>query len=218
MKKLVVFTAFTVLLLLSGCGRGETAQPSGEAALQVPQLPEQAEELPAAPEQPPMAPELEPAPPQEEKRDLTFLVEGETELLPATRYTGAGYVIYIPDEGWRLEREEEDGMTEERWESVWNDEVELTVYTRPPYPESSAAVTRDLFLADSDYVFEDTEGGMTDDPLVGRESDGDYLCFVTAEGSGGVTYIVAWEYPAEAAEGFGARLRVIADTFAVTGP
>ena len=182
------------------------------------QPPGQAEELPVAPEQIPMEPEQEPALPQDEKKYLTFLVEGETEILPATRYTGAGYVIYIPDEGWCFEREEEDGMTEERWESVWNDEVELSVYTRPPYPESSAAATRDIFLADSDYVFEDAEGGTAGDPLVGREADGDYLCFMTAEGSGGVTYIVAWEYPAEAAEGFGARLRVIADTFAVTGP
>ena len=153
---------------------------------------------------------------QEEKKDLTFRVEGETEVLPATRYAGAGYVIYIPDEGWRFEREVDDGITEERWESIYNDEVGLTVYTHPVYPDASAATTKGAFLADSDYVFEDVAGGTPGDPLTGREADGDYLCFMAAEGSGGVTYIVAWEYPAEAAEGFGARLRVIADTFVVT--
>jgi len=201
-KRLISSLMAFVLLCAVGCGRA-VVPPAGDTAVTP-----QTQPLPAAPE-------VSTAQVQAAKKDLTFFVEGEQEVLPATRYTGAGYVIYIPDEGWRFEKEMDDGMQLERWESVWNDEVELTVYTRPVYPDASAAVTRDLFLADSDYVFENVTGGVAGDPLVGREADGDYLCFMTAEGAGGVTYIVAWEYPAEAAEGFGARLRVIADTFAV---
>ena len=201
MKWSVFLSALVLLLLLSGCGRSETV-PSA-------QMPGQAELLPAVPEQ-------ELAGEQEGRRDLTFFVEGEREILPATRHTGAGYVIYIPDEGWRFEREIDDGVTEERWESIYNGDVELTVYTYPAYPGASAEMTKLAFLRDSGHVLEDGMGGAPGDPLVGKETDGDYLCFVAAEGYEGVTYIVAWEYPAEAAEGFGARLRVIADTFAVT--
>ncbi|MBE6963346.1 MAG: hypothetical protein E7443_01925 [Ruminococcaceae bacterium] len=204
MKRRTFLLLVVLLALLSGCGRGEVVPPSEDTAA-----------APSQTQQQTAASESGTAQVQAAKKDLTFFVEGEREVLPATRYTGAGYVIYIPDEGWHFEREEDDGMTEERWESIWNDEVELTVYTRPVYPDASAAVTRDIFLAGSDYVFEDVTGGVAGDPLVGREADGDYLCFMTAEGSGGTTYIVAWEYPAEAAEGFGARLRVIADTFTV---
>ena len=50
--------------------------------------------------------------------------------------------------------------------------------------------------------------------LTGVDEDGDHLSFMLAEGAGTV-YVISWEYPAEAAEGFGVRLEQIAGTFEV---
>ena len=50
--------------------------------------------------------------------------------------------------------------------------------------------------------------------MTGVDEDGDHLSFMLAEGAGTV-YVISWEYPAEAAEGFGVRLEQIAGTFEV---
>ena len=63
-------------------------------------------------------------------------------------------------------------------------------------------------------MFEDLLGGELGDPLTGVDEDGDHLSFMLAEGAGTV-YVISWEYPAEAAEGFGVRLEQIAGTFEV---
>jgi len=199
MKTKILLLLTALLFMLCGCGRKDTAQrPEGE------ETPPQA--------QPPAGQHASESP-ADERKDITFRIEGEEETVRTLRHTGEGYSIYIPEEDWRFEREEDDGIIEERWESLRNDDVELTVRTYPVYPDASVETTKLAFLRESGYVFEDLTGGTPGDPLVGREADGDYLCFVAAEGAGGATYIVAWEYPAEAAEGFGVRLRVMADTF-----
>ena len=69
------------------------------------------------------------------------------------------------------------------------------------------AVQQGIDLADS---------GDLGDPLTGVDEDGDWLGFMAAEGQGGETYVVAWEYPAGTEEGFGSRLPQIANTFEVT--
>ena len=59
----------------------------------------------------------------------------------------------------------------------------------------------------------DLMGGSPDDPLTGTNEKGEYLSFFVAAGGGADSYAVSWRYPAEAAEGFGARLPTIAETF-----
>ena len=205
MRRLSVVLMGLLVLALSGCGqKTQTPPPAAETPAETPAG--TTEETPAG-ERNPTAAELG----REETTELAFTVEGETELIPVTLYIGQGYSIYIPSEGWRLEKWVDDGIPEGTWESIVNDDVELTV---SHYAGKTTMEARDAFVRDEDYVFEDLMGGELGDPLTGMDEDGDYLSFMVAQGADTV-YVISWEYPAEAAEGFGARLGQIANTFRV---
>ena len=205
MRRLSVVLMGLLVLALSGCGqKAQTPPPAAETPAETPAG--TTEETPAG-DRNPTAAELG----REETTELAFTVEGETELIPVTLYIGQGYSIYIPSEGWRLEKWVDDGIPEDTWESIVNDDVELTV---SHYAGKTVTEARDLFLLDEDYVFEDLLGGELGDPLTGVDEDGDYLSFMVAQGADTV-YVISWEYPAEAAEGFGVRLEQIAGTFEV---
>ena len=192
-----------LFLALSGCGqKAQTPPPAPETPVAETQT-----ETPDG-DRNPTAAELG----REEKTELAFTVEGETELVPVTLYIGQGYSIYIPSEGWRLEKWVDDGIPEDTWESIVNDDVELTV---SHYAGKTAMEARDAFVRDEDYVFEDLMGGDLGDPLTGMDEDGDFLSFMAAQSGDGTVYVISWEYPAESAEGFGARLGQIANTFQV---
>ena len=195
-----------LLLVLSGCGqKTQTPPPAAETPAETPAG--TTEETPAG-ERNPTAAELG----REETTELAFTVEGETELIPVTLYIGQGYSIYIPSEGWRLEKWVDDGIPEDTWESIVNDDVELTV---SHYAGKTTMEARDAFVRDEDYVFEDLMGGDLGDPLTGMDEDGDFLSFMAAQSGDGTVYVISWESAAEAAEGFGARLGQIANTFRV---
>ena len=205
MRRLSVVLMGLLVLALSGCGqKTQTPPPAAETPAETPAG--TTGETPAG-DRNPTAAELG----REETTELAFTVEGETELIPVTLYIGQGYSIYIPSEGWRLEKWVDDGIPEDTWESIVNDDVELTV---SHYAEKTTMEARDAFVRDEDYVFEDLMGGELGDPLTGMDEDGDYLSFMVAQGADTV-YVISWEYPAEAAEGFGARLGQIANTFRV---
>ena len=205
MRRLSVVLMGLLVLALSGCGqKTQTPPPAAETPAETPAG--TTEETHAG-DRNPTAAELG----REETTELAFTVEGETELIPVTLYIGQGYSIYIPSEGWRLEKWVDDGIPEDTWESIVNDDVELTV---SHYAGKTTMEARDAFVRDEDYVFEDLMGGELGDPLTGMDEDGDYLSFMVAQGADTV-YVISWEYPAEAAEGFGARLGQIANTFRV---
>ena len=205
MRRLSVVLMGLLVLALSGCGqKTQTPPPAAETPAETPAG--TTGETPAG-DRNPTAAELG----REETTELAFTVEGETELIPVTLYIGQGYSIYIPSEGCRLEKWVDDGIPEDTWESIVNDDVELTV---SHYAGKTTMEARDAFVRDEDYVFEDLMGGELGDPLTGMDEDGDYLSFMVAQGADTV-YVISWEYPAEAAEGFGARLGQIANTFRV---
>ena len=205
MRRLSVVLMGLLVLALSGCGqKTQTPPPAAETPAETPAG--TTGETPAG-DRNPTAAELG----REETTELAFTVEGETELIPVTLYIGQGYSIYIPSEGWRLEKWVDDGIPEDTWESIVNDDVELTV---SHYAGKTTMEARDAFVRDEDYVFEDLMGGELGDPLTGMDEDGDYLSFMVAQGADTV-YVISWEYPAEDAEGFGARLGQIANTFRV---
>ena len=202
MKNVIVCSAL-LAAMLTGCG--ESSQGNAGVTLHPPTAqPQQSTASTTAA----VAPELgRPA-----AKDLKFVIAGQAETVPSTLYMGQGYSIYIPDYGWRLEQDFEDGVPEQHWESVRNDDVELTV---AHYSGQTAQAARAAFLAEhNDYVLFDLKGGEWGDPLVGRSGDGNRLALMSQDGDG-VVYIVAWEYPAAEEESTGARLRQMAETFAL---
>ena len=196
MKKPILI--LTLLLALSGCGQTDSpAAPETAAPSTVPET--------AAPagDRNPTAEELGRA----DKKDLTIMVEGTEEAVPATLYIGQGYSIYIPDEDWRLEKDVDDGIPEEKWESTVNDDVELRVLHlgEKTLEEAKAWVTAE----ENDYrLIEDKQGGLGGTDEKDRE-----MLEVRFYPSGSQMYAVLYEYPMEAAEGFGARLGQIAESF-----
>ena len=204
--KRVILSCTLLALLLSGCSGTKAAVENPPAPENQPPAAEQ-----AAPDgdRNPTAEELG----REERTVLEMTVEGETEEVIAALFIGRGYSLYIPEEGWRHEKDADDGTLEDSWESTVNDEVELEVRRYPARLKESLATVKADFVKDRDYVFEDLMGGELGDPLTGMDEDGDFLSFMAAQSGDGTVYVISWEYPAEAAEGFGTRLALMANTF-----
>ncbi|WP_312634711.1 hypothetical protein [Oscillibacter sp.] len=119
---------------------------------------------------------------------LMMEVEGQSEEVPATLYEGESYSIYIPDEGWVKTTGELPKGAVDQWVSANNPEVTLTVC-----PDEAAG----------NWV----------------ESQQKAIVYEQKSEAGDVVFrawTVYMAYPDEAAEGFGARLPVIAETFLVT--
>lgn len=205
--KRMILAGVLLALLLSGCGGTKTTAEKVPAAES--QTPAAEQTAPAGADRNPTAAELG----REDRTVLEMTVEGETEEVPAVLFIGQGYSLYIPEEGWRHEKDLDDGTAEDTWESTLNGEAELEVRQYPVYPDCTLEAVKAAFVEDRDYVFEDLMGGSLGDPLTGVDEDGDFLSFMAAEGADGTVYVISWEYPAEAAEGFGTRLAQIANTF-----
>ena len=208
MRRMSLILTGLLLLALSGCGqKAQTPPPAPETpAAETPaETPAGTTEETPTGDRNPTAAELG----REEKTELTFTVEGETERVPVTLYIGQGYSIYIPDEGWRLEKWVEDGIPEDTWESTFNDDVELTVLHMG---EKTLAEAQDWVKAEEDdyQLVEDKQGGLGGTDAGDRE-----MLEVRFHSSGSTLYAVLYKYPMEAAEGFGTRLGVMADTFQV---
>lgn len=200
MKKHHLAIALLLALTLTGCGR-QTAAPTTQTA----PTPQEESSVETAADRNPTAAELG----REERMDMAFSVEGETEMVPATLYIGQGYSLYIPDEGWRLEQDMDDGIPEDTWESTVNHDVELRILHlgEKTLEQAKAWVT----AAEDDYcLIEDKQGGMG-----GTDEEDREMMEVRFYPSGTQMYAVLYEYPMEAAEGFGARLAQIAGTFEV---
>ena len=203
MRRLSVVLMGLLVLALSGCGqKTQTPPPAAETPAETPAG--TTGETPAG-DRNPTAAELG----REETTELAFTVEGETELIPVTLYIGQGYSIYIPDEGWRLEKWVDDGIPEDTWESNLNDDVELTVLH---LGEKTLEEAQTWVKAEEDdyQLVEDKQGGLGGTDEKDRE-----MLEVRFHPSGSSMYAVLYKYPMEAAEGFGARLGVMADTFQV---
>ena len=119
---------------------------------------------------------------------------------------GEGYIITVPTENYRYEKDYDDGALEEKWEYTKNDNVEIKVTT---YKNSDEISARTKFLKDYDeYIFEDLLGQS----LCGQELDGDTLWF-NIHMSGETVYIVSWEFPKNTSEDLQKELSSIAGTF-----
>lgn len=145
--------------------------------------------------------------PATQQTELTFYVEGMEEKAMATLYAGDGYSLNIFDEDWVYYLD--DGQPV--WESRFNPDVKLSVIHLKDMPLSVAQGWVQLRFEGFDLI-EDNRGG-----LGGTNAEG-IMADVRLIPSGDDVYAVSSIYPMEAAEGFGTRLAVMADTFTLTSP
>lgn len=143
---------------------------------------------------------------------LIVTLEGQKEEMPATLHEGEGYSIYIPDKGWKADLNDRDsGGWEDSWESTANKEVELRVEF---FAGKTAAEARSAILTEhEDYGFMDADANGYFTGTDGGDAETMEVWLTEADGG---TYAVQCAYPDEAAEGFGMRLTVIAQTFALS--
>lgn len=137
---------------------------------------------------------------REAEIQLEYSLEGMVELQDATLYVGNGYSIYIPNDDW-LVTEQDDGSVS--WRSRYNSNVTLDVI--PSAGETFDQAKGRLFAGytglevDGEYVYGYDEVNQV------------YLAARFIETPNGILAAI-WNYDLESAEGFGARLRVIAAT------
>ena len=142
-----------------------------------------------------------------QQKELTFYLEGMEERAMATLYAGDGYSLYIFDENWVYYLD--DGQPV--WESRFNPDVKLSVIHLKDMPLSVAQGWVRLKFEGFDLI-EDNQGGL------GGTNAENIMADVRLIPSQDDVYAVSSIYPMEAAEGFGTRLAVMADTFTLTSP
>lgn len=141
-----------------------------------------------------------PTPARALETQLEFLLEGMIEYQNATLFVGEGYSLYITDDSWVQTPGENGEMT---WTSGYNPDIALKVV---PSAGATCAQARDALFDGYTDLAEEGEY------VYGRDSSGlFYRAARLIETPNGVLAAV-WDYSLEAAEGFGARLRVIAGT------
>ena len=143
--------------------------------------------------------------PAKQQTELTFYVEGMEETAMATLYAGDGYSLYIFDENWVYYLD--DGQPV--WESRFNPDVKLSVIHLKDMPLSVAQGWVRRRFEGFDLI-EDNQGGL------GGTNAENIMADVRLIPSQDDVYAVSSIYPMEAAEGFGTRLAVMADTFTLT--
>lgn len=143
-------------------------------------------------------PSSESGAPAEGTKMLTFILEGMEEQEQASLTLGEGYSLYLPDgDGWHL-------TAPDLWTPSLNEAVSL-------WAAHFEGRTRESVLQEleKDGYAPDGEGTYR------REQTERITCVSLKEYGGGI-WGVFYAYPAEGAEGWGVRLPVVADTFALT--
>ena len=140
------------------------------------------------------------APTRPEQIQLEFFLEGMSEYQNATLYVGDGYSLYIPDDNWVHSSE---NIT---WVSGYNPDIMLQVIPNAggTYEQARDALFqgyRDM-TEEGEYVF-------------GRDASGNFCRAARLIQTSNGILAAVWDYTLEAAEGFGARLYVIAGTLEI---
>lgn len=161
-------------------------------------------------EAPPAPPIHEESIPEETGRasesQLIYFLEGEAVQEPSHLYTGEGWSIYIPTQGWNESETTVDEFPAVTWTPVVNDSVDLRILNLGAMSLEDAQDWVMTQHADYDLIL-DKQGGIS-----GMDSAQNLLDARLISGEN-TMYALLTRYPMEATEGFGATLRVITDTF-----
>ena len=144
-----------------------------------------------------------PVPTREAHTQLEFFLEGMQEYQDATLFVGDGYSLYITDDDWVVQQNPEDVT----WVCSYNPDITLTVI--PNAGDTFQQAKETIFAG---FSSTETEGEYVYGWI---ESHGICMAARLIETEDGILAAV-WLYTLEAAEGFGARLRVIASTLEAT--
>lgn len=131
---------------------------------------------------------------REKTANLTFMVEGEEEQIPATLVTGEGYSFYLPDNEWQ--QSEPD-----TWTASMNEQVRFWILHQNG--KTLDQVEQELSGSGFTEVYDRTWQQM-DEMIYGVE-------LKVLEGD---VWGVYYHYPADMEEGWGRRILAIGDTLA----
>ena len=217
-KHFLTLTALLALsLALTACGKdpadtqmtpGNPTADIGETAQTSPAEPSEEEQIPGTAEDAATLPGEEETPTVSDRPlqgEMTVVVEGEEETISTALYVGHGWSIYIPQTDWNYETQ---GNTR-RWRSALNALVQMEVRRLEDAADAEAGRQALRESIQADWV-EDKQGGMFCETEIGLVLE----ARVYVQDGGGVLALL-YQYPTEAAEGFGVRLGAIADTFQV---
>lgn len=141
---------------------------------------------------------------EEDRYNLTYMLEGMEESEPAWLEYGQGYYILIPKEGWKMTAPEE-------WVSELNENVVFRVVYFGGQDSEYRGKDRDqiveAFMAQG-YQLQYTEYQLY------KEVDG-MVNVVEVRSGGDDVWGLVYSYPGEAEEGFGVKLRTIAQNFGI---
>lgn len=140
------------------------------------------------------------------RKDLVFWLEGMEETVSCELFTGQNYSIYIPEEDWTYQGKLVYDRPADSWVSDYNDQVELSVIQMTGFTRHQAGLWVLDHFPEYDLIW-DKAGGIG-----GISNSGDVLDVQLLPVRDGYC-AVAMFYPMEAAEGFGTRLQVLADSF-----
>lgn len=134
-------------------------------------------------------------------KTISYYLEGQEQSETFTRYRGNGWYLYLP-QGW------EKDADADLWRYATNHDIRLEV--RVVGASDLAEAQAKIRDAETIPLVEGKQGDLLGD-------DGKTVLHVRFYEGGYGTFAVLCRYPAEAAEGGGVRLQVIADTFRAKG-
>ena len=139
-----------------------------------------------------------------EEYDLNYMLEGMEEKVPAWLVYGQGYCLLVPKEDWVMSAPEE-------WVNEINDSVVFRVVHFSGEDSEFAGLDRDQIA--QDYMARGYQSQYKEYQLY-QEKDG-IIDVVELRSNVDDVWGLCYTYPSEAEEGFGSRLRAMAQYFGI---
>ena len=203
-KDRLLIVVLLLALQLVGC-RAETAP---EVTTEIPAATTAAETQASETEVPAQQPSK---PPKEYDSTIAvpILVEGEPDKLIMDLFDGGNYVIYIPQNDWKLTTSLRDGFLRDRWSCQWADEVFLEVTSYGNLSEDEVLEQfKNIYGTVLPDDYEDGSYGIPDPTRKVYRS-------LVIHSDGKNTFSLMREMPVEFGDGFAPRFRAMEDSFEI---